>query len=101
MSGVLSSQLTQLAALLVTVFPPLLVNTALGFLLFTSHSLFSLCLAKLDYFRGTSNEQISLETLLQGPDLSTHHPTMLSGIAGAGAGVVQGIAFTPVENLVR
>lgn len=29
------------------------------------------------------------------------HPTLLSMIAGMGAGVIQGVAFTPVENAVK
>jgi len=39
--------------------------------------------------------------LLRGPHIIPRHPTLLSAIAGAGAGLVQGMAFTPVENLVR
>lgn len=46
-------------------------------------------------------EPITLETLLTGPHIIPRHPTLLSAIAGAGAGLVQGLAFTPVENLVR
>jgi len=46
-------------------------------------------------------EEITLETLLRGPHIIPRHPTLLSAIAGAGAGLVQGMAFTPVENLVR
>jgi hypothetical protein len=46
-------------------------------------------------------EAITLETLLTGPHIVPRHPTLLSAVAGAGAGLVQGLAFTPVENLVR
>lgn len=46
-------------------------------------------------------EEITLETLLTGPHIIPRHPTLLSALAGAGAGLVQGLAFTPVENLVR
>lgn len=46
-------------------------------------------------------EEITIETLLRGPHIIPAHPTLLSAIAGAGAGLVQGMAFTPVENLVR
>ena len=46
-------------------------------------------------------EEITLETLLTGPHIIPRHPTLLSGLAGAGAGLVQGLAFTPVENFVR
>lgn len=89
----------QVAAIIFTLLPPLVVNTSLGFLLFTSHSFFSLVLAKLPYFHGT--EQVNMHNLLAGPSAVPDHPTLLSGIAGAGAGIVQGFAFTPVENMVR
>ncbi|WVN85969.1 uncharacterized protein L203_101127 [Cryptococcus depauperatus CBS 7841] len=90
--------------------PPMLVNATLGFLLFTSHSIFSLALAKLSIFQRkletdqgevTKEDEINLETLIRGPTVIPNHPTFLSGIAGAGAGVVQGLAFTPVENVMR
>ena len=107
-----------------TLLPPLVINTSLGFLLFTSHSFFSLSLAKLSFFKherfdeeksvlplpiadesqardGDQEDPINLHTLLTGPSTVPRHPTLLSAIAGAGAGVVQGMAFTPVENLVR
>ncbi|WWD05971.1 hypothetical protein V865_004056 [Kwoniella europaea PYCC6329] len=119
---------TGLIAITLTILPPLLVNTTMGFLLFTSHSFFSLSLAKLSFFQkpkevgvdkaryhaplnpssDTSKEveegeeeEINLDTLLRGPSIIPNHPTLLSGIAGAGAGLVQGAAFTPVENVVR
>jgi len=119
-------------ALTLTIFPPLLVNATLGFLLFTSHSLFALGLARLPFFQrhhhsphealndrskkvATSfddlsaqsqkmeleQDPINLQTLIQGPSIVTRHPTLLSSIAGAGAGLVQGVAFTPIENVVR
>jgi len=44
---------------------------------------------------------ITLQTLLQGPSFVPRHPTVVSAIAGAGAGVLQGMAFTPIENVVR
>lgn len=44
---------------------------------------------------------LTLQTLLQGPSFVPKHPTLLSAIAGAGAGVIQGMAFTPIENIVR
>ncbi|EIW73170.1 hypothetical protein M231_07448 [Tremella mesenterica] len=117
-------------ALTVTLLPPLMVNTILGFLLFTSHSFFSLSLARLPVFQrerhfndlkqshsvskdtspkgspmegddAEEEEKFDLETLLRGPTVVPRHPTLLSGIAGAGAGIAQGIAFTPVENIVR
>ncbi|BEI90390.1 uncharacterized protein CcaverHIS019_0304600 [Cutaneotrichosporon cavernicola] len=117
--------------------PPLLVNTTLGFLLFSSHSFFSLALARVPYFQrgiecdpedendlinftrlrdplgdidgdygdkveGTPDEEeITLENVLRGPKIIPKHPTLLSAIAGAGAGVIQGAAFTPIENVVR
>jgi hypothetical protein len=102
-----------------TVLPPLVINTTLGFLLFTSHSFFALSLARLPFFQkqrpgGTANppldfepntteteKSITLESLLQGPKVIPRHPTLLSALAGAGAGIVQGIAFTPIENVVR
>ncbi|WWC85677.1 uncharacterized protein L201_000543 [Kwoniella dendrophila CBS 6074] len=140
---------TGLIAITLTILPPLIVNTTMGFLLFTSHSFFSLSLAKLPFFQNhtTSNsnddfgesidgietknpnsskdnvaryhapldiygrkkqlrneeeeEEINLDTLLRGPSIIPNHPTLLSAIAGAGAGLVQGAAFTPVENVVR
>lgn len=117
------SQLTfQVIALTLTIMPPLAINTTLGFLLFTSHSMFALSLAKLPVFQHKSEskslvdhegafdaesgesdaeEEITLETLLTGPHIVPRHPTLLSAFAGAGAGLVQGLAFTPVENLVR
>lgn len=117
--------------------PPLLVNTTLGFLLFSSHSFFSLSLARLPHFQrgaecdpededdlinfsrlrdplgdidgdygdkvdGTPDEEeITFETILRGPKIVPKHPTLLSAVAGAGAGVIQGAAFTPIENIVR
>lgn len=122
----------------VALLPPLIVNTTLGFLLFSSHSLISLGLARLPYFhRGEptptaeedplyiqrdwlghidgdfgdsipgapepneDEEEISLETIIRGPHTIPKHPTLLSAIAGAGAGVIQGMCFTPIENIVR
>nr|XP_019014366.1 uncharacterized protein I206_00448 [Kwoniella pini CBS 10737]OCF53147.1 hypothetical protein I206_00448 [Kwoniella pini CBS 10737] len=99
---------TGLLAITLTILPPLIVNTTMGFLLFTSHSFFSLSLAKLSFFQRkditedtSDEEEISLDTLLRGPSIIPNHPTLLSAIAGAGAGLVQGAAFTPVENVVR
>ncbi|WVF66314.1 hypothetical protein IAT40_001054 [Kwoniella sp. CBS 6097] len=140
----LLSRKTGMIAMALTIIPPLLVNTTMGFLLFTSHSFFSLSLARLPFFQhhriqddsdtlaaagsedgngvvsGTADvpryrtpfggikagdeseeEEISLDTLLRGPTIIPNHPTILSAIAGAGAGLVQGAAFTPVENVVR
>ena len=109
-------------ALTLTIIPPLAINTTLGFLLFTSHSIFALGLARIPFFQHhhhheqttalndreavdnideEEEEEITLETLLRGPHIIPRHPTLLSAIAGAGAGLVQGMAFTPVENLVR
>lgn len=124
-------------ALTVALLPPLIVNTTLGFLLFTSHSFFALSLARLPFFHheqhrlystsplfqsdpvqsrnstsdpstssnapdNENNEDpINLHTLITGPTIIPHHPTLLSGLAGAGAGIVQGLAFTPVENVVH
>lgn len=98
-------------AVTLTILPPMLVNATLGFLLFTSHSLFTLGLSRLSFFQkkvemedGTEideEEDINLETLIRGPSIIPSHPTILSAIAGAGAGLVQGVAFTPVENVVR
>jgi hypothetical protein len=104
----------------------LAINTTLGFLLFTSHSMFALGLARIPFFQhhhhhqdqnvgarlvdheaepeieeSEEEEKITLETLLTGPHIIPRHPTLLSAFAGAGAGIVQGLAFTPVENLVR
>lgn len=105
--------------MLITIIPPLAVNTAMGFLLFTSHSFFSLELARMSFFRrhyhpdayldhlaGVEEEDgeedpINLQTLISGPRIIPNHPTLLSGLAGAGAGLVQGAAFTPIENIVR
>jgi hypothetical protein len=91
-------------------------------LLFTSHSVFALGLARIPFFQHhhhppttstlvdhedprddeeEEEEEITLETLLTGPHIIPRHPTLLSALAGAGAGLVQGMAFTPVENLVR
>lgn len=102
-----------------TILPPLVINTTLGFLLFTSHSFFALSLARLPFFRHTHSpaggdtlvfneeadeddeERINIHTLLSGPTIIPRHPTLLSMIAGGGAGLVQGLAFTPIENVVR
>lgn len=114
----------QIIALTLTIIPPLAINTTLGFLLFTSHSVFALGLARIPFFQHhhhhdttpslidhestqveeeeeDEEEEITLETLLTGPHIIPRHPTLLSALAGAGAGLVQGMAFTPVENLVR
>ncbi|ORX34983.1 hypothetical protein BD324DRAFT_110123 [Kockovaella imperatae] len=111
-----------LIAVTLTILPPLLINTTLGFLLFTSHSFFSLSLAKLPFFHhphdptsSSSNyhpshldlsetdgtDRINLHTLMTGPSVIPYHPTLLSAIAGAGAGLLQGAAFTPIENVVK
>lgn len=105
-----------------TILPPLVINTTLGFLLFTSHSFFALTLARLPFFRHPhetphattasldhggeidpqdDEESINIHTLLSGPTIIPRHPTLLSALSGAGAGLVQGVAFTPVENVVR
>ncbi len=42
--------------LLLSIFPPLAINTSLGFLLFTSHTYFSWLLAKVPLFRPRLNE---------------------------------------------
>lgn len=116
----LLSQKAGIIAVALTILPPMLVNATLGFLLFTSHSLFTLGLSRLSFFQkkvemedGTEvdeEEDINLETLIRGPSIIPNHrgpsiipnhPTVLSAIAGAGAGLVQGIAFTPVEKVVR
>jgi hypothetical protein len=136
--------------LAITLLPPLLVNTTLGFLLFSSHSLLSLYLARLPYFQRrvvqvddtvvaearktdltlddfiddliqrdlfgavdgdyglavpgagpAAEEEITLGTIIRGPKTVPAHPTLLAAIAGAGAGIIQGMAFTPIENIVR
>lgn len=136
--------------LAITLLPPLIVNTTLGFLLFSSHSLLSLYLARLPYFQRRvvqvddtvvveskkpdltlddfiddllsrdifgavdgdygqatpgapepAEEEITLETIIRGPKTVPAHPTLLAAIAGAGAGIIQGMAFTPIENIVR
>lgn len=107
----LLSQKAGIIAVTLTILPPMLVNATLGFLLFTSHSLFTLGLSRLSFFQkkvemedGTEvgeDEDINLETLIRGPSIIPNYPTVLSAIAGAGAGLVQGIAFTPVEKVVR
>lgn len=107
----LLSQKAGIIAVTLTILPPMLVNATLGFLLFTSHSLFTLGLSRLSFFQkkvemedGTEvdeEEDINLETLIRGPSIIPNHPTVLSAIAGTGAGLVQGIAFTPVEKVVR
>lgn len=100
-----------------TILPPLVINTTLGFLLFTSHSFFALTLARLPFFRHphhesvdslratlddvAEEEEINLHTLLSGPTVIPAHPTLLSAVSGGMAGLVQGIAFTPIENVVR
>ena len=76
--------------------PPMMVNTTLGFLLFTSHSFFALSLARLEWFAG--REEVNLHSVVEGPKTVPKHSTLLSGLAGAGAGVVQGIAFVPVDR---
>jgi len=109
----------QALAMCLTILPPLVVNTTLGFLLFTSHSFFALSLARLPFFQHVHSpdtresisfeeesddgdqEDINLHTLLSGPTIIPLHPTLLSALSGAGAGLLQGLAFTPVENLVR
>jgi hypothetical protein len=111
-------------ALIVTIIPPLLINTTLGFLLFTSHSFFSLSLARIPFFhpehsdryrvqstpfsdetvseqQEEEGERINIHNLVSGPTIIPRHPTLLSGLAGAGAGIIQGMAFTPIENTVR
>lgn len=115
-SGIL---IAQAIAMGLTILPPLVINTTLGFLLFTSHSFFALTLARLPFFRHShesdalpayksssraedeNEEEINIHTLISGPTVIPRHPTLLSALSGAGAGLVQGVAFTPIENLVR
>lgn len=54
-----------------------------------------------DGYEHIPEEEITLETIIRGPRAIPRHPTLLSAIAGAGAGVLQGMAFTPIENVVR
>lgn len=141
-----------------SILPPLLINTALGTLLFTSHSYFCYLISRLDFFapkpllhqdlaKDDLHEQSLLkqwtaltkrgETLTSIPASdavppgspegdgedeagpvwlsfgaedqisfmeSIHrlpHPTLLSALAGAGAGAIQGVAFAPIENAVK
>ena len=49
----------------------------------------------------SEKETINLQSLIQGPSSIPRHPTLLSAFAGAGAGLLQGVAFTPIENIVR
>lgn len=140
------------------IMPPLLINTLLGTLLFTSHSYFCYVLSRLPFFAPKPSStplKPSQRSLLESFDDLTNqanrmndaangrvynasgggfgleggeengegpswmsfgaedqimfmesihrlpHPTLLSALAGAGAGVLQGVAFAPIENAVK
>lgn len=137
----------------------MLINTALGTLLFTSHSYFCYLLSRLDFFapKALPHPRLDLESdeaetslfdrwaslakrgqalsSIQDPSGSQQvstddrgeedsgpvwlsfnaedqitfmesihrlpHPTLLSALAGAAAGAIQGVAFAPIENAVK
>lgn len=126
-----------------------MINTALGTILFTSHSFFCYLLSRLDYFAPTEAQaEISLvrksddtplsgrqrdalaSAIQTGGEEQQHadsqdggpewfsfgaedqimfmeaihklpHPTLMSAVAGAAAGVLQAIIFAPIENAVK
>lgn len=123
-----------------SIVPPLLINTALGTLLFTSHSFFCYLLSRIDFFapKGSRTEVLldpnsdlkgspprqrdSTESNIDdahegGPEWLSFgveeqimfmeaihklpHPTLMSAVAGAAAGCIQGVLFAPIENAVK
>lgn len=85
-------------SLVLPLVPPLVLNTALTTLLFTTHSLLSsLFTHQVAFFAPPPPS----------PDLPDHHhhqsahPTLLAAVAGAGAGVAQSTLALPIEKLVR
>lgn len=129
-----------------SILPPLMINTALGTILFTSHSFFCYVLSRLDCFAPTETS-VSLgpqamtdgQPIVQwgatataewakiaegrdgrhdaGPEWLSFgaedqimfmeaihrlpHPTLMSAVAGAAAGVLQAVIFAPIENAVK
>lgn len=129
-----------------SILPPLMINTALGTILFTSHSFFCYVLSRLEFFAPTETS-VSLgplvaddgRSILQpsattaagwtkvaegrdeshdaGPEWLSFgaedqimfmeaihrlpHPTLMSAVAGAAAGVLQAVIFAPIENAVK
>ncbi|KAJ9096812.1 hypothetical protein QFC21_005083 [Naganishia friedmannii] len=123
-----------------SIVPPLLINTALGTLLFTSHSFFCYLLSRVDFFApreshtevlvtpdsdgkyppsdqshtsrssandaheggpewlsfGVEEQMMFMEAIHKLP-----HPTLMSAVAGAAAGCIQGVLFAPIENAVK
>jgi hypothetical protein len=133
-------------AIIHSILPPLMINTALGTILFTSHSFFCYLLSKLDYFapRETSttipldpgtlphlsgDERKAVTSAIENGQESEAdhqdgvpewfsfgaedqimfmeaihrlpHPTLMSAVAGAAAGVLQAVIFAPIENAVK
>lgn len=110
-------------ALALSILPPLALNTFLGALLFSSHTYFCYLLSYLPIFAPRPTKSTNSIGGIAIPHKADHlewtsfgaedtimfmeslhklpHPTLLSFIAGMGAGVIQGVAFTPVENAVK
>lgn len=123
-----------------SIVPPLLINTALGTLLFTSHSFFCYLLSRIEFFapkeshtetllHPDSDAKHTVPNQLNTSDSSTDdaheggpewlsfgveeqimfmeaihklpHPTLMSALAGAAAGCIQGVLFAPIENAVK
>ena len=129
-----------------SILPPLMINTALGTILFTSHSFFCYVLSRLDFFAPTETSislgprvtkdgqpitQTNIEATAEwsriaegreerhdgGPEWLSFgaedqimfmeaihrlpHPTLMSAVAGAAAGVLQAVIFAPIENAVK
>ncbi|CED82172.1 Mitochondrial carrier domain [Phaffia rhodozyma] len=106
-------------SLVLPIIPPLFFNTILTTLLFTTHSVISSLLSALPFFRppertsGSEPTGFLSETDSE-PDttipvylsLLTHnlhatvHPTLLSFLAGAGAGVAQSTLAIPLDKVI-
>lgn len=110
--------------LILSILPPLVLNTCLGALLFESHAILSYWLSKLSFFAprprsdgvitNSLSDEDGLEEMPEWKSFGAEHtimfmeslhklphPTIMAMIAGMGAGAIQGVAFTPVENAVR
>jgi hypothetical protein len=103
-------------SLILPLIPPIILNTTLTTLLFASHSGFVALFSRCDPFRPThplpvrtadgegspSEEEDEEERRWwQRNPHAVRHPTLLSALAGFGAGVVQSTLAIPVEKGVK
>lgn len=78
-------------------FPPLLVNTALGALLFTSYTNISSTLTAHSPNMSTTSECARVSRFVR--HLTSQQRAAAAAISGAGAGAIQAVVGAPAENV--